>query len=186
MYVTLFKMTDRYSLCIGNIRRELPIVAVSPQLCVALFNLLGDTELTEEAGKLLAGRITSNIDVLLTPEGKALALAHVVSRETGLPYIAARKSKKPYMTGAMTFEFVSITTQKKQILVLDGKDAELIKGKCVGIIDDVVSSGETVEALKALMKEAGAELGGVYAVLTEGDEKEEVVSLSHLPLFPVE
>lgn len=179
-------MKDSYSLCIGHIQRELPVVPVSETLCVALFNLLGDTELTEESGILLASRIPKEIEILLTPEGKALALAHVVSRESQLPYVTARKSKKPYMTDPMTYEYHSITTQQKQILVLDSKDASLIKGKTVGIIDDVVSTGETVEALKGLMQQAGSVLGGVYAILTEGDQKEEVVSLGHLPLFSIE
>ena len=122
----------------GGVRRDLPIVEVAPGVSVALFNMLGDTEVTESAGKALAKLLPPDIDVLVTPEVKALGLAHVISRESGLPYVVIRKTVKPYMVAPVARDVVSITTGKPQLLVLDGFDVPKIKGHKVAIVDDVV------------------------------------------------
>lgn len=163
--------------------RELPIVEVAPGVSVALFNMLGDTEVTEAAGQALAVRLPEGIDTLVTPEVKAVPLAHVISRVTGRPYIVIRKTQKPYMIDPIAREVVSITTGKPQLLVLDGFDVDKVRGKTVAIVDDVVSSGGTLKSLTAIIEEVGGKVGAVVAVFTEGAERPEVTSLGHLPLF---
>lgn len=172
-----------YSVQVGDVTRILPIVEVAPGVSVALFNMLGDTDVTEAAGKELAKILPAEVEVLVTPEVKALGLAHVLSRETGLPYIVIRKTQKPYMISPVAREVVSITTGKPQLLVLDGLDVAKIKGKKVAIVDDVVSSGGTLASLRQIIEEVGGEVAAVVAVFTEGQERPEVLALGHLPLF---
>ena len=163
--------------------RDLPVVEVAPDVSVALFNMLGDTDVTEAAGKALARMIPAEVSVLVTPEVKALGLAHVISRESGLPYVVIRKTVKPYMVEPVAREVVSITTGKPQLLVLDGFDVPKLKGHKVAIVDDVVSSGGTLESLRQIITEVGGEVAAVIAVFTEGQERPEVTALGHLPLF---
>ncbi|WP_027480833.1 phosphoribosyltransferase family protein [Deinococcus pimensis] len=172
-----------YSVQVGDVRRELPVVEVAPGVSVALFNMLGDTDVTEAAGRELAARLPADIDTLVTPEVKAVPLAHVISRYSGKPYIVIRKTQKPYMVEPVVREVVSITTGKPQILVLDGFDVDKIRGKKVAIVDDVVSSGGTLRSLTGIIEEVGGTVAAVVAVFTEGDERPEVLSLGHLPLF---
>ncbi|MEF2278091.1 phosphoribosyltransferase family protein [Deinococcus sp. YIM 134068] len=168
---------------VGDVTRELPIVEVGPGVSVALFNMLGDTEVTEAAGRALAARLPADVEVLVTPEVKALSLAHVLSRESGRPYVVIRKTQKPYMVDPIAREVVSITTGKPQLLVLDGFDVEKIRGRRVAIVDDVVSSGGTLNSLRQIIEEVGGEVAAVVAVFTEGQERPEVTALGHLPLF---
>lgn len=168
---------------VGTVSRELPIVEVAPGVSVALFNMLGDTEVTEAAGKALAALIPADVDILVTPEVKALSLAHVISRESGKPYIVIRKTQKPYMVDPVVREVVSITTGKPQTLVLDGFDVDKIRGRKVAIVDDVVSSGGTLHSISQIIQEVGGEVAAVIAVFTEGQERPEVTALGHLPLF---
>ena len=163
--------------------RELPIVEIAPGVSLALFNMLGDTEVTEAAGVELAKLLPPGIEVLVTPEVKALGLAHVLSRESGLPYIVIRKTEKPYMLDPVAREVVSITTGKPQLLVMDGLDVPKVRGKRVAIVDDVVSSGGTLASLRQIIEEVGGELVAVMAVFTEGQQRPEVTALGHLPLF---
>ncbi|WP_103128763.1 phosphoribosyltransferase family protein [Deinococcus aerius] len=172
-----------YKVEVGDVMRELPVVPVAPGVSVALFNMLGDTEVTEAAGRELARRLPAEIDVLVTPEVKAVSLAHVISRESGKPYIVIRKTQKPYMVDPIAREVVSITTGKPQLLVLDGFDVEKIRGRKVAIVDDVVSSGGTLNSLRQIIEEVGGEVAAVVAVFTEGQERPEVTALGHLPLF---
>lgn len=167
----------------GGVGRELPIVEVAPGVSVALFNMLGDTEVTEAAGRALAAKLPKDVEVLVTPEVKALSLAHVISRESGLPYIVIRKTEKPYMVRPVAREVVSITTGKPQLLVLDGFDVDKIRGRKVAIVDDVVSSGGTLHSLSEIISQVGGEVAAVVAVFTEGQERPDVISLGHLPLF---
>ena len=168
---------------IGAVSRQLPIIEVAPGVSVALLNLLGDTELTEEAGRLLAALLPPETDVLVTPEVKAVPLAHVISRITGKPYIVARKTEKPYMSAPISREVISITTGKPQLLVVDGFDVPKIRGHNVAIIDDVVSTGGTLRSLGALITEIGGNVCCTLAVFTEGDERSDVIALGHLPLY---
>lgn len=172
-----------YPVDIAGVHRELPIVQVGPGVCVALFNMLGDTEVVEEAAKALIKKIPDNIDVLVTPEVKAVPLAHALSRLTGKPYVVARKTEKPYMINPVSRTVISITTSKPQLLVLDGTDIPLIKGRRVAIVDDVVSTGSTLKGLSDLITDVGGVVGLVMAVFTEGSPREDVIALGHLPLF---
>lgn len=168
---------------IAGVRRELPIVKVGPSVAVALLNLLGDTELTEAAAEALAKKLPPGVEVLVTPEVKAVPLAHALSRITGIPYVVARKTEKPYMINPVSREVLSITTGKPQLLVLDGADVPLIKGRKVAIVDDVVSTGSTLKGLRELIEDVGGEVVAVLAVFTEGTPRQDVIALGHLPLF---
>lgn len=170
---------------IGKLERELQIVDVGA-VSVALLNLLGDTELTEEAAAELAKCMPEGIETLVTPEVKAVPLTHALSRITGIPYVVARKTEKPYMVGAVKRTVLSITTGKPQDLVIDGSDIPRIEGKRVAIVDDVVSTGGTLEGLRELLREIGGEVVATLVVFTEGESRDDVVSLGHLPLFPGE
>ncbi|GGM02241.1 phosphoribosyltransferase family protein [Deinococcus aerophilus] len=171
---------------VGDVSRDLPIVEVAPGVSVALFNMLGDTEVTEAAGKALARLLPADIDVLVTPEVKALSLAHVISRECGKPYIVIRKTQKPYMVDPVAREVVSITTGIPQLLVLDGFDVPKVRGRKVAIVDDVVSSGGTLHSLRQIIEGVDGEVAAILAVFTEGQERPEVTALGHLPLFSSE
>jgi adenine phosphoribosyltransferase len=167
---------------VGDQTRDLPVVSVGA-VSVALLNLLGDTDLTEAAARELAGRVPPGIEVLVTPEVKAVPLAHALSVRTGLPYVVVRKTEKPYMVGAIRSTVRSITTGVPQDLVIDGADVPRLRGRRVAIVDDVVSTGGTLHALGGLLTEVGATVGAILVVFTEGDERADVVSLGHLPLF---
>jgi adenine phosphoribosyltransferase len=170
---------------VGSEQRELPIVNVGA-VSVALLNLLGDTPLTEAAADELAKRMPKDIDTLVTPEVKAVPLAHALSVRTGIPYIVARKTEKPYMVGAVKKVVLSITTGKPQELVIDGADIVKIKGKKIGIVDDVVSTGGTLKGLTELLQEIGGTVAATLVVFTEGEARSDVITLGHLPLYPAE
>lgn len=170
---------------IGSTERDLQVVNVG-EVSVALLNLLGDAELTERAAEGLAARMPETIEVLVTPEVKAVPLAHALSRRTGVPYVVARKSVKPYMVDAIQKTVVSITTGRPQDLVIDGPDVARLQGRKVAIVDDVVSTGGTMDALTEMLQEIGAEVAATMVVFTEGDARHDVIALGHLPLFPKE
>lgn len=167
---------------IGEVTRELPVVDVGGA-SIALLNLLGDTELTEAAAQELVRLMPAGIEVFVTPEVKAVPLAHAMSRLTGIPYVVVRKTVKPYMVDAISRSVVSITTGAPQDLVIDGADRGRIKGRRAAIVDDVVSTGSTLVGLTELLEEIGAEVAATLVVLTEGAERADVTSLGHLPLY---
>ncbi|MFD3004308.1 phosphoribosyltransferase family protein [Thermus tengchongensis] len=175
-----------YPVEIAGVRRDLPIVQVGPDVAVALLNLLGDTELTEAAAEALAERLPPEVETLVTPEVKAVPLAHALSRITGKPYVVARKTEKPYMINPVSRQVLSITTGKPQLLVLDGADIPLIRGHKVAIVDDVVSTGSTLSGLRELIESVGGQVVAVLAVFTEGTPRQDVIALGHLPLFKPE
>ena len=172
-----------HSVTIGSEQRDLPIINVG-DVSVALLNLLGDTKLTEAAADELLKQMPEGVDTFVTPEVKAVPLAHAMSARTNIPYVVARKTEKPYMIGAVSKSVVSITTGKPQNLVIDGSNEPQIKGQRVAIVDDVVSTGETLRVLTELIGEMGGEVVATFAVLTEGDERGDVITLGHLPLYP--
>ncbi len=168
---------------VGGVVRDLKVVSVG-SVSVALLNLLGDTELTEAAARELVDRMPPGIDLFVTPEVKAVPLAHSMSRLTGVPYAVARKTEKPYMLDSVSKTVLSITTGEPQQLVIDGADIARIRGMRVAIVDDVVSTGGTLGSLTDLLTDIGGEVVATLVVFTEGEEREGVVSLGHLPLFP--
>lgn len=178
-------MQKTYTLNICGMERQLPIMAVSSDLSIASFVILGDTELVCHVAPELVKKLPA-IDVIVTAEAKGIPLAFEISRLLNMNYIIARKSVKPYMHNPISIEVNSITTQKKQTLSLDGKDAELIKGKRVAIIDDVISTGESISAVERLIAQAGGLVVAKAAILAEGDaaNRQDIIFLGKLPLFP--
>lgn len=169
---------------VRNVRRYLPIREVAPGVRVALFNILGDWELTEAAGIELAKLIPEGTEALLMPEGKAIALLHVMGMQSGLPTVVARKSRKPYMREPLISTTVkSITTTEAQTLYLDQNDVDKLRGKHISMVDDVFSSGGTFIAVLDLIRQVEGEAERPMAILTEGTEKPMVIALGHLPLF---
>ncbi|MDZ7705146.1 MAG: phosphoribosyltransferase family protein [Trueperaceae bacterium] len=170
---------------IGTQRRDLKVVNVG-EVSVALLNLLGDAELTEAAADELVRLMPDRIDTLVTPEVKAVPLAHAMSVRTGIPYVVARKTEKPYMVDAVKKSVKSITTGELQTLVIDGANIPQIRGRRVAIIDDVVSTGGTLRSLSELIGEIGGEVVATLAVFTEGETRDGVMALGHLPLYDKE
>ena len=163
-----------YHLEIAGAHRNLPVIEVSPGHWIASFVLLGDTELVERCGQALAGRLEEwDLDCLVVPEGRGLALAHVVAAHLSRPnhylrYIVARKGIKPYMREPLVQTTNTITTAGEQMLVLDGNDASKLANKRVCVLDDLISTGGTTRAVATLARAAGAEVCCVAAVLIEG------------------
>lgn len=176
---------ETYTLKIGDLTRELPIVAVSDELSIASFVILGDTELVSYTAPILASKLPE-VDVLVTAEAKGIPLVYELSKQLGMKqYVVARKSIKPYMDSPLVNEVESITTQKKQILCLDTDDVQQIKGKRVAVIDDVISTGQSVRGLEELVVQAGGIVTAKAAILAEGSaaEREDIIYLEKLPLF---
>jgi adenine phosphoribosyltransferase len=170
---------------IGDLTRHLPIFQVAPGVKIAIFNMLGDTAVVERAADLLSAQLPSRVDTLIVPEVKAVPLGHALSARSGLPYVVVRKVRKPYMADCLEAQVVSITTGSPQTLYLDGKDRPLVQGKRVVLLDDVISTGSTIRALRLLMSHANAQIVGEMAVFTEGgpDDWSNVIALGHLPVF---
>lgn len=177
---------DTYLVDIAGLQRHLPLFEVAPGLHIAVLNILGDTELVQASAKALANKLSAlDYDILVTAEAKSIPLAHALSIETGKPYVVLRKIYKPYMGVALSAETVSITTGKPQMLYLDEKDHELIRGKRAVLLDDVISTGSTLRGMQRVMEKAGAEVVAEAAIFTEGDNDDwnHIIALGHLPLF---
>jgi adenine phosphoribosyltransferase len=171
---------------VAGVKRELRLFEVKPGLRIAVLNILGDTELTQASARALAKKMAKlSYDVLVTAEAKSIPLAYALSVETNKPYVILRKSYKPYMGDALSAETLSITTGKPQTLYLDEKDLQLMAGKRVVIVDDVISTGSTLQGMRLLIQKAGGELAGEAAIFTEGERSqwENIISLGHLPVF---
>ena len=177
---------ETYGIDIAGIHRELALFEVKPGLRIAILNILGDTELVEACALALAKKMEdTDYAVLVTAEAKSIPLAHALSVATGKPYVILRKSYKPYMGDAIQSETLSITTGKPQTLYLDEKDIELIEDKKVVIIDDVISTGSTLQGMRMILEKAGANIVAEAAILTEGERAKwaNIISLGHIPVF---
>ena len=179
-------MSKFYQVDIKGVKADLPILTLPSGISIAFFNLHGDPALTEHCGKEIA-KIATDCDVLLTAESKGLQLTHVAARELGHPFYAvARKSKKLYMQDGISVAYgSSITTGKNQEFYLSKHDVDLIKGKKVGIVDDVISTGESEKGLELLVEKAGGIVYKKLFVLAEGDSKnrDDVRYLATIPLL---
>jgi adenine phosphoribosyltransferase len=175
-----------YPVDVAGVHRELPLFEIKPGLRIAILNILGDTEFVQSCAKALAEKLdTIEYDVLVTAEAKSIPLAHALSVETQKPYIILRKAYKPYMGEALKAETLSITTGQPQTLFLDEKDRELMNNKRVVIVDDVISTGSTLQGMRLLLQKAGATIVVEAAIFTEGERAKwaNIISLGHLPVF---
>jgi len=175
-----------YAVEVAGIKRELRLFEIKPGLKIAILNILGDTEFVQACARELADKLKEkDYDVLVTAEAKSIPLAHALSVETKKPYVVLRKSYKPYMGAALKAETLSITTGQPQILILDEKDIEMMKGKQVVILDDVISTGSTLQGMRMILDKAGARVVAEAAIFTEGDRAQwmHIIALGHLPLF---
>ena len=174
-----------YRMNIAGVERDLPICRVTDELYIGAFVIFGDVELTEKCAGALLEKAPA-YDYLITAEAKGIPLAHEMARQHGdSKYILARKAPKLYMKDLFSVSVQSITTAKEQTLYLDGADAALMKGKKILVVDDVISTGESLRALEVLVEKAGGQICGRMAILAEGDAvtREDIIYLEELPLF---
>ena len=174
-----------YHMRIAGLERDLPICPVNDNLSIAGFVIFGDQELTVACAKELLAKVPQ-YDYLITAEAKGIPLAHEMARQAGnAKYLLARKAPKLYMRDIFSVAVNSITTANEQRLYLDGADAALMKGKKILLVDDVISTGESMSALEALVTKAGGIICGRAAILAEGDaqDRPDIVYLEKLPLF---
>ena len=174
-----------YRMNVAGLERDLPICPVTENLYIAGFVIFGDQELTVACARELLKR-APEYDYIITAEAKGIPLAHEMARQAGnAKYILARKGPKLYMRDIFSVTVNSITTAKEQKLYLDGADAALMKGKKILLVDDVISTGESLKALEALVEKAGGIICGKMAILAEGDaqERPDLIYLEKLPLF---
>ena len=174
-----------YEMDIAGLKRDLPLCKLNDELCIGAFVIFGDVELTVHCAAELLKR-APEYDYLIAPEAKAIPLVYEMARQSKAEkYFIARKGAKAYMQGTFEVTVKSITTMGVQRLVLDAEDAAMIKGKRMLIIDDVISTGESLHAVEELVKQAGGTVAGRMAVLSEGDaqNRDDIIVLAPLPLF---
>ena len=178
-------MKDSYTMTIAGLQRSLPLCPISDTLKIGAFVIFGDPELTTACAAALNARCPEH-DVLITAESKGIPLICEMARLLGNErYVLARKGAKLYMKNVFSAEVRSITTDHKQTLYLDGADADYMRGKRVVIVDDVISTGESLRALEALVEKAGGNIVGRMAILAEGEaaDRSDIIYLEKLPLF---
>ena len=174
-----------YTLHVAGLTRELPIIKLSYDLSIASFVILGDTEIVKKTAPMIAKKLPE-VDFVVTAEAKGIPLAYEISKILNLnEYIVARKSIKAYMEEPIEVEVNSITTTNSQKLYLNNQDAKKIKGKRVALVDDVISTGQSLKALERLVEKAGANVVAKAAILAEGDAKDrkDIIFLEALPTF---
>jgi adenine phosphoribosyltransferase len=178
-------MKEFYDIEVAGLKRQLPLFSVTPELKIAAFVIFGDVEMTVNCATELL-KIAPEFDVMITSEAKSIPLIHEMARQCGSnKYIIARKGVKVYMEDPYSVEVNSITTAQKQKLFIGKRDMEYLKGKKVLIVDDVISTGESLRALQKLVIESGGKVAGKTAILAEGEAKyrEDITYLDYLPLF---
>lgn len=175
---------ETYKMTIAGLERELPICRVNDKLDIAAFVIFGDVEITVAAAEKLLENCP-DFDYIVTPEAKGIPLAYEMARQSEKPYFICRKGPKLYMKNPVSVDVRSITTDKVQTVFLDGAEGEKIRGKRVLIVDDVISTGESLLAVEALVNSFDAKIVGRAAVLAEGDaaERSDIIFLEKLPLF---
>ncbi|MCL4266977.1 MAG: adenine phosphoribosyltransferase [Anaerolineae bacterium] len=174
-----------YTIEVAGLTRHFPLFEVAPGVRIAIFNMLGDTYVVKAAAAALAEKLKETpANVLVTAEAKSIPLIYEMSALMGLPYIVLRKTYKSYMGDAISAETVSITTGKPQTLYLDEKDRAIIQGQRVILVDDVISTGSTLQGMETVVNKAGGTIAQIAAIFTEGDaDWSHVVALGNLPVF---
>ena len=178
-------MSEYYRVNIAGLERDLLRCPISDKLDIAAFIIFGDVEVTVHSATELLKRLPE-FDYIVTPEAKSIPLAYEMSRQSGKKYFVARKKAKLYMKNPVSVNVRSITTDAVQTLIMDGIEGDQIRGKRVVVLDDVISTGESLKALEALVSKAGGKTVGRAAVLAEGDaaDRNDIIFLEKLPVFP--
>ncbi len=174
-----------YEMNLAGLERKLPLCPISDELQIGAFVIFGDQELTVACAEELL-KLAPEYDYLITAEAKGIPLIHEMARQRGdAKYMLVRKAPKLYMTGVFEVDVTSITTEKQQKLYLDTADAEMMKGKRILIVDDVISTGNSLLAIEKLVEKAGGIICGRMAILAEGDaiDRDDIIYLEELPLF---
>ena len=173
-----------YTIDIAGMKCDLPLCPVTDDLYIGAFVMFGKVDLTVHAAKELLKK-APEFDYIVAPEAKSIPLAYEMSRQSGKEYLIARKKAKAYMTGIFEVKVQSITTQGEQTLIIDTADAEKIRGKRIVIVDDVISTWESLRATEELVRQAGGQIVAKLAVLAEGDaaNRPDIIVLAPLPLF---
>ena len=177
-------MSETFKMTMAGLERELPICPVNENLSIAAFIVFGDVELTIAASKELLEKCPE-FDYIITPEAKSIPLAYEMSRQSGKPYFVVRKKAKLYMQNPLSVNVKSITTDSEQVLILDGAEGEKIRNKRIIIVDDVISTGESLAAVEKLVGKFNADVVAKVAVLAEGEasDRKDIIYLEKLPLF---
>jgi len=182
-HILPFNGQPTYDLEIAGTIRTLPLIQVAPDTWIAYYYSLGDTEVIDGAARVLAPKM-SGCDIFVTTETKGIPLAHAIATYLGLkPYVVCRKDVRPFMLSPLVVRYKPITAKTEQELFVDGRDAKKLAGKQVGIVDDIVSTGETLQAMGQLVEMAGGTVAKRAALLLEGDERGDVEHLGILPIF---
>ena len=177
---------ETYAVDVAGVKRDLPLFEVAPGVRIAVLNILGDSELVSASAKALAQQLHNvEADIIVTAEAKSIPLCYALAMEMDLPWVVLRKSYKPYMGDALKSETLSITTGQPQELYLDARDRERIDGARVILLDDVISTGSTLQGMRLIVEKAGGNIISQTAIFTEGDRAkwQDIVSLGHLPVF---
>lgn len=180
---------ETYPVDVAGVKRNLTLFEVAPGVRIAVLNILGDTELVQAAARALAEKLHAvKVEVVVTAEAKSIPLIYALAVEMKCPWVIFRKSYKPYMGKALQAETLSITTGKPQMLYLDEKDGDVLKGKRVALVDDVISTGSTLQGMRSLVNQANGTVVTQAAIFTEGDQSQwqDVIALGHLPVFTEE
>ncbi|MBQ1847174.1 MAG: adenine phosphoribosyltransferase [Clostridia bacterium] len=179
-------MKEYYEIDIKGLKRDLPLCPLSDKLYIGAFVIFGDVELTKHCAAELIKIMDKDYDYIITAESKGIPLVYEMCRQIGQnKYMLARKAPKLYMKNVLKCEVRSITTAREQTLYLDGADAEMMRGKRIVIVDDVISTGESLHALEELVLQAGGIIADRMAILAEGDayDRKDIKALQYLPLF---
>jgi adenine phosphoribosyltransferase len=182
-HILPFNGQPTYDLEIAGTVRTLPLIQVSPDTWIAYYYSLGDTEVIDRAARLLAPRL-EGCEIFVTTETKGIPLTHAIATYLGLkPYVVCRKEVRPFMLSPLVVRYKPITAKTQQELFIDGRDTKKLAGRKVGIVDDIVSTGETIQAMAELVRQAGGTVLRRAALLLEGDERPDVEHLGILPIF---
>lgn len=178
---------NTYKITLAGVERDLPIVPINDDISIAAFVIFGDTDIVEPCAKALVDRLPDDVDLLFTSEAKSIPLIYEMAKIMKMPqYVIARKSVKGYMSNPITTTVKSITTAIDQILCLDQHEIDMMKGKKIAIIDDVISTGGSLTALEYLAQKAGGTVVAKAAILAEGDaaKRDDIIYLETIPIIP--